>query len=111
MEEGSIVKIAFIQADNKIKFRPAVILKEFKPYKDFLVCGISKSIGLEVKGFDIVINERHKDFQTWGLNYSGLIRLGFLQTIPGNIINGAIGNISHETHRQLVKNLSEYLLG
>lgn len=109
MEVGSVVKIAFIQADKKIKFRPAVILKEFKPYHDYLVCGITSNIALEVKGFDIVIDEQNPDFQTWGLKYSGLIRLGFLQTVPMNMINGVIGNISSETHRKLIKNLSEYL--
>ncbi|HLG35593.1 MAG TPA: type II toxin-antitoxin system PemK/MazF family toxin [Bacteroidia bacterium] len=109
MEAGSVVKIAFVQADNKIKFRPAVILKEFKPYHDYLVCGISSNIGLEVKGFDIVIDEHNPDFQTWGLTHRGLIRLGFLQTIPGNMISGVIGNISSETHRKLVKNLAGYL--
>lgn len=110
MEEGSVVKIAFVQADNKIKFRPAIILKEFKPYSDFLVCGISKSIGLEVKGFDIVIDERHEDFKNWGLSFTGVIRLGFLQTVASHVINGTIGKISHDTHRQLVTNLSNYLI-
>lgn len=64
MNAGSIIKVAFVQADKKIIFRPAVILKIFKPYNDFLVCGISKSIGLEVKGFDMVINQNHTDFKT-----------------------------------------------
>lgn len=77
---------------------------------DWIVCGVSSKIDIEVKGLDIVINKDHSDFKLWGLPYSGIIRAGFLVTIPENIISGVIGNISVETRKMLVKNISDYLL-
>ena len=109
MEIGNVIRIAFLQADQKIKTRPGIIIAKFQPFNDLLVCGISKSINLEVKGFDIVIDSFHPDFNIWGLKYPGLIRLGFLFTIPENLVEGAIGNISNQTHKLLLSNLSHFL--
>ena len=110
MKEGSVIKVAFPQGDGKIKFRPAILLAKLPPFNDWIVCGISSKINQEVKGLDIVINNNHSDFKLWGLPYPGIIRAGFIVTIPENIINGVIGNISDETTKILLKNLSEYLL-
>ena len=110
METGSVIKVAFPQADGKIKFRPAIILAKLPPFNDWIVCGISSKINLEVEGLDIVINKNHSDFKLWGLPYPGIIRAGFIVTIPENMINGVIGNISNETRNQLIKNITDYLL-
>lgn len=110
MEVGSVIKIAFPQGDGKIKFRPAIALANLPPYNDWIVCGISSKIDLEIKGLDIVINKTHSDFKHWGLPYPGLIRAGFIVTIPDNMINGVIGNISKETSKNLLKSISQYLL-
>nr|VFK53666.1 MAG: PemK-like, MazF-like toxin of type II toxin-antitoxin system [Candidatus Kentron sp. TUN] len=55
MTEGDIVLTPFPQADGKVKNRPALILREFPPYGDFLVCGISTQIRQAVPGFDDII--------------------------------------------------------
>jgi mRNA interferase MazF len=39
MKEGDVILTPVPQADGTIKNRPAVILREMRPYKDFLVCG------------------------------------------------------------------------
>ncbi len=41
MKEGDVILTPVPQADGTIKIRPAVILREMPPYKDFLVCGVS----------------------------------------------------------------------
>ncbi len=110
MEKGSVIKVAFPQGDGKIKFRPAIALAKLPPFNDWIVCGVSSKINLEIKGLDIVINKNHSDFKLWGLPYPGIIRAGFIVTIPENMINGVIGNISKETCSNLLKNISEYLL-
>ncbi len=111
MKEGSIVEVAFQQKDGKIKLRPAVLLKKMPPYDDWLVCAISGSVDLEVKGFDLVISESHPDFQLSRLRYPGLIRLGLLSTIPSTSIVGATGYLSEKTIAQLLKNLAGFLTG
>lgn len=50
MKEGDVILTPVPQADGKIKNRPAVILRELPPYKDFLVCGISTQLNQLVKG-------------------------------------------------------------
>nr|VFJ67081.1 MAG: mRNA interferase MazF [Candidatus Kentron sp. FM]VFJ68757.1 MAG: mRNA interferase MazF [Candidatus Kentron sp. FM]VFK17134.1 MAG: mRNA interferase MazF [Candidatus Kentron sp. FM] len=59
MTEGDIVLTPLPQADGRVKNRPALILREFPPYGDFLVCGISTQIRQAVTGFDDII--RHDD--------------------------------------------------
>jgi mRNA interferase MazF len=108
MKQGSIVKVAFPQADGKIKPRPAIILKEVAPYGDWLICAISSKSHLEIKKLDIVIDFQHPDFKTWGLNYPGIIRVAYLSTIPENIIEGTIGKVSEQTVKTILNNLLDY---
>ena len=110
IEEGNVIRFVLQQNDGKLVARPAVVLKRMKPYNDCIVCGISKSIGLEIKGLDFVITEKETDFKTWGLYYPGVIREGFLFTISIKYIEGSIGFVGKETHRKLLKNLTDYLL-
>jgi mRNA interferase MazF len=51
MKEGDVVLTPIPQADGSIKNRPAIILREFPPYKDFLVRGVSSQLHQQVKGF------------------------------------------------------------
>ena len=46
MKEGDIVLTPVPQADGSIKNRPAILVREFPPYKDFLVCGVSTQLHL-----------------------------------------------------------------
>jgi len=50
MEEGHIVRVAMPQADGEHKPRPAVLLKQFPPDGDWLMPGISGSLGRAVPG-------------------------------------------------------------
>ncbi|MEK0178996.1 MAG: hypothetical protein EAZ98_04140 [Oscillatoriales cyanobacterium] len=49
MQEADVVLTPIPQADGTTKNRPAILLRELPPYRDFLVCGVStqlKSIAL-----------------------------------------------------------------
>src|SRR5713226_4976018 len=50
------------QAYGSIKNRPAILLREFPPYRDFLVCGVSAQFRQEVKGFDEIVLASDPDF-------------------------------------------------
>lgn len=110
MREGDIILTSIPQADGQIKNRPAFLLRDMPPFQDALVCGISSQLHQEVKGFDEVVAIDDADFQSSGLVVESLIRLGFLAIIPRAKILGSIGAISKERHKQLLRNLSEYLL-
>lgn len=110
MKEGDIVLTPIPQADGIIKNRPPILLREMPPYRDFLVCGVSTQLDREVKGFDDVISSSDEDFKSAGLRTTSLVRLGFLAVLPSRQIIGAIGSISSERHRKLLKTLSDYLV-
>ncbi len=109
MKESEIVIAVFPQSDGTSKRRPALILREMPPFRDFLICGISTQLRQEVKDFDEIISSTDKDFAASGLDSDSLIRLGFLLVLPRPQIIGSIGEISAERHQRLLKNLSDYL--
>ena len=110
MKEADIIIAAFPQSDGSLKRRPALILREMPPFRDFLICGISTQLRQKVEGFDEVISTKDEDFAESGLETDSLIRLGFLLVLPRNQVIGSIGSISKERHQRLLRNLSDYLL-
>ena len=109
MKESDVVLTPIPQADGSIKNRPAIFLREFPPYKDLLVCGVSTQLRQEVKGFDDVISSSDSDFGSSGLKSESLIRLGFLAVLPRTKIMGSIAAISAERHHRLLKTLATHL--
>jgi mRNA interferase MazF len=110
MKEGDVVLTPVPQSDGAIKNRPAVILREIPPYKDFLVCGISTQLSQRVQGFDEIISSEDTDFVSSGLRTTSMIRLGFLALLLRSRIIGSIGSISSNRHKKLLKTLSDYLI-
>jgi mRNA interferase MazF len=110
MREGDVVLAQVPQADNQAKRRPVIILREFPPYRDLLVCGISTRVHQHVKGFDEVISSEDPDFSSSGLLSASIVRLGFLSVQPRRNILGSIGSIAPERHRRLLRTLSEHLV-
>jgi mRNA interferase MazF len=110
MKEGDVILSPIPQANGILKTRPAIILREIPPYKDFLVCGISTQLNQLVQGFDEIIGPEDADFASSGLKAKSLVRLGFLAVLPRSKIIGSIGSISPERHKRLLKTLSDYLI-
>ena len=110
MKEGDVVLFAFPQADGKVKNRPAVILREMPPFGDVLVCGISRQLRQESKGFDEVITSKDSDFKTSGLADDSLVRLGFLTVLPKAEVVAVIGSIASQRRKRLLQRLAEHLL-
>jgi mRNA interferase MazF len=110
MKEGDVILSPVPQADGILKIRPAIILREIPPYKDFLICGISTKLNQLVQGFDEIIGPEDTDFASSGLKTKSLIRLGFLAVLPRSKIIGSIGSIALDRHKRLLKTLSDYLI-
>ncbi|MDD2764724.1 MAG: hypothetical protein PHE83_12205 [Opitutaceae bacterium] len=110
MKEGDIILIALRQADGQFKNRPVLLLKQFPPFGDWLICGVSSQLHQCVPEFDEVVAHAHTDFATSGLVTESVIRLGFLAVVPSREILGSIGAITPERHRRLLKRLSDFLV-
>lgn len=102
--------LPFRKPTESSRIRPAIILRQLPPYRDFLVCGISTQLDKQVKGFDELIASTDDDFKDSGLRTTSLVRLGFLAVLPSAQIIGAIGSISGARRKKLLNTLSDYLI-
>jgi mRNA interferase MazF len=110
VKEGEIILTSIPQADGKIKYRPAIYLREMPPFRDVLVCGVSTKIHHLAADFDELITSQDNDFSASGLVSDSIIRLGFLAVLPRRKILGSIASISTERHQRLLHKLSDYLV-
>jgi mRNA interferase MazF len=111
MKERDVALSAFVQADGKVKNRPALVCESCRLLETLLVCGISRQIQQQAANFDEVIDSADADYRTSGLLSSSLIRLGFLAALPKTEIVGVIGSISRERHQRLLTRLANFLVG
>lgn len=110
MTEGDVVLTPIPQADDTVKNRPAVFLREMPPFRDLLVCGISTQLRREVRDLDELISPGNADYDSSGVVQESLIRLSFLAVLPRSRVAGKIDSISPERHRRLLEKLSAFLV-
>jgi len=110
MEAGSVIRAALPQADGARKPRPAILIKSFAPFDDWLVIGISSHVELAVADLDVVIGPGHPAFHHTGLSYAGVVRLGFAHIIPKKHIEGAIGRVDADTLQLIKKRFTDHIL-
>lgn len=111
MKESDVILAQLSQADEELKYRPAIVLREMPtPYRDLLVCGVSTNLNQYVHGFDDIISPTDVDFTLSGSHSESLVRLSFLAVIPRRRVRGTIGSISEERHKRLIQRLVDYLI-
>lgn len=95
---GQIVLFRFPQTDlEEGKFRPALLLRKLPgEYDDWLICMISSQTRHYITGFDEMVQEKDSDFGESGLKAASIIRVGRLAVVSGEILLGAIGQVSDE---------------
>lgn len=110
MRESDVILVPLLQADEKLKYRPAIVLREMPMlYRDLFICGVSTKLNQYVQGFDDIISPADPDFTQSGLHSESLIRLGFLGVVPRRLVRGILGSISNERHKRLLQRLIDYL--
>ena len=109
MKPGDVVRWTFVQGDGQSKMRPAIVLGSVPPFNDWLVCAVSSQVQREVKGLDVLIDERHSDYQRMGLRSASVIRVAQLTTLPDRSIQGSIGSVSKATLDLLKSRFREWL--
>jgi len=70
---------------------------------------ISSQTHQHIAGFDDMVNESDEDFGESGLKVTSVIRVGRLAVVSGEILLGAIGEISSERLNRVKKHLSDWL--
>ena len=110
-KSGQVVVFRFPQTDlEEGKLRPALLLGKLPgEYDDWLICMVSSQTRQYIAGFDEVIEDSSKDFTQSGLKVTSVIRVGRLAVVSGEILLGAIGEISSERLNRVKKNLSNWL--
>jgi mRNA interferase MazF len=110
MKEGDVILVPLPQADGQRKPRSAILLRTLPPFGDFLVCGVSSQLRQQVAGLDELILRTDNDFAGSGLQMDSLIRAGFLAIYTEQQVIGSIGEVSHERHRRVLKQLAGFLV-
>jgi len=110
-KSGQVVVFRFPQTDfEEGKLRPALLLGKLPgEYDDWLICMVSSQTRQYISGFDEVIEDSSKDFKQSGLKVTSVIRVGRLAVVSGDILLGAIGEISSERLNRVKNNLSNWL--
>jgi mRNA interferase MazF len=108
---GQVVVFRFPQTDlEEGKLRPALLLGKLPgEYDDWLICMISSQTRQYISGFDEIIKDSDEDFEKSGLKVTSIIRVGRLAVVSGEILLGAIGEISNERLNRVKNNLSNWL--
>jgi len=109
MKAGDVVRWTFVQGDGQRKMRPAIILSAVPPYTDWLVCAVSSQVQREVKGLDLLIDDKHPDFLRAGLTLPSVVRVAQLTTLPDKMIQGSLGDISPATLGAIKERLRNWL--
>lgn len=108
---GQVVVFRFPQTDlEEGKLRPALLLGKLPgEYDDWLICMISSQTHQYIAGFDETIKDSDKDFEQSGLKVTSVVRVGSLAVVSGEILLGAIGEISSERLNRVKKHISDWL--
>ncbi|MEO0273392.1 MAG: type II toxin-antitoxin system PemK/MazF family toxin [candidate division WOR-3 bacterium] len=108
---GQVVLFRFPQADlEEGKLRPALLVAKLPgEYDDWLICMISSQTHHYVVGFDEMVRETDEDFAQSGLKVASVIRVGRLAVVSGDILLGAIGEISPERLSRVKQRLASWL--
>ena len=111
-EAGQVVVFRFPQTDlEEGKLRPALLLSKLPGnYDDWLICMISSQTHQSITGFDEIVQENDDDFGESGLKVASVIRVGRLAVVSGEILIGAIGQISSERLGRVKKHLADWLV-
>lgn len=105
MNKGDIVLASLPVSDGSYKERPSLIVSQFPPYNDYLLCGISSQLKQNINETGYLIGEEADYFLFTGLKKSSIIRLNYLVTLPEYLVAGKIGSLPYELFENVVDKL------
>lgn len=111
-QAGQVVLFRFPHTDlTEGKLRPALLVARLPgEYDDWLICMISSQTQHSMAGFDVFVKEDDEDFGESGLKVPSVIRVGRLAVVRGELLLGAIGQVSAKRLSLVKKHLAEWIL-
>jgi mRNA interferase MazF len=109
MQGGDVALLHMSQPDGTKKHRPVLLLKQVRPFDDWIVCAVSTQLHQEVKGFDHLILDTSVEFAATGFKQSSIIRLGMISTVSKSSMPGVIGKISATILQTLKERLAAHI--
>ncbi|OIO30114.1 PemK family protein [Candidatus Nomurabacteria bacterium CG_4_10_14_0_2_um_filter_30_12] len=108
---GDIVLTPFPFTDlSGNKVRPALILGIQNKGGDITVCFISSSFKNGVDKFDVLIDEKEKEFKKTGLKLKSIIKITKIATLDKVVVLGKIGELSTKNIQKVKKVLKTYFV-
>ncbi|MCF7810291.1 type II toxin-antitoxin system PemK/MazF family toxin [bacterium] len=103
MTKGKIVLVPFPFDDiSTVKVRPAVCLTDpIGEYSHIILAFISSRIPHVLLESDIVIDQKHIDFDISGLHVTSALRLHRLITVSSSIVRRELGLISGRIQKEI----------
>ncbi|MEK7060320.1 MAG: type II toxin-antitoxin system PemK/MazF family toxin [Patescibacteria group bacterium] len=106
---GHIVLTPFPFTDlSTNKVRPALILGTQDRGDDITVCFISSVLQDKVHKFEVVIDEKEKDFLKTGLKLKSIIKTTKIATLDKAVVLGKIGELDSKNVQKVKKILKAY---
>lgn len=109
MKPGHIILAPLAPADGQAQPCPALVLHEWEPSGDLLVCALSPQLQPSVLGDEEIIRRSDPDFKTSGLQTDSVVRLASLTTVPPGLVQGRVGCVSEERLGRLRRRLASML--
>ena len=104
--KGKIILVPFPFTDlTAAKLRPALVL--FEGDRDVVAAFISSRLPERASPGDVVIDDKHQEFQLTGLKTSSVIRLDKVATVLKDLIAGEIGEVGDALKREINGRLLE----
>lgn len=106
---GDIILIPFPFTDlSGNKVRPALVLGVQNSADDITVCFISSVVPKKVQKFDVVIDQKNKDFKQTGLKLKSIVKTTKIATLDKAVILGKIGEIDKVSINTIKRALKIY---
>lgn len=109
MTKGKIVLVPFPFDDlSASKVRPALCLTNpVGPYRHVIVAFITSQEPKDIFEADLVFKTNDPDFAATGLRVASVLRLHRLTTLPANLIQRELGDLSTSKQKQVAEKLSQ----
>mgnify|MGYP001576186134 FL=1 len=106
---GHIVLTPFPFTDlSGNKVRPALVLGIQDKGNDITVCFISSVFQNKIHKFDILVDEKNKDFKETGLKSKSIIKTTKIATLDRAVVLGKIGELDTKNIQKVKKVLKTY---
>lgn len=107
---GDIILTPFPFTDlSGNKVRPALVIGVQSGGDDITVCFISSLIPQKIHRFDILVDQRDKNFQKTGLKLKSIIKTTKIATLDKAVVLGKIGDLDTGSFKKVKKVLKIYL--